>query len=368
MDDFAYLLIIALVLLTVLIGISYYMSIPSTVKIDVANFSLGRIGYIGEHVAKTQSFEPFVVGEKQEDVLKYLPQVEVYSNLLGSKKKSYTINIPDYYLPYVKGVKIVFNVHDTNKYGNLIISWNGKNDFFYNIADKRSYTVFIEPQYVKGTNSLEISCDGPGWRFWASSVYILRDVKVILEYGPAKILPFTLTDEEYRTFTKGVLSFRNYGTGVLNIEVNGQPVFRGDPGEEKEIEFDFLKSPINLGSNIITLVAENGTFELERVKIDIYTSVETVSKTRTFELTDEHYAVLKEGYRGVIEYDVNETEKQGLLVIKLNGNSLESPGTRKGPNQVYFTWNEAVVGQNKIEFSGTGNWYIGEVRIFLEKV
>ncbi len=366
-EEFVYVLAAAIIVLLVLGLIFAWVPIPSAESIKIAEFSgIGTIGYIPSEPSRTEALGSFVVGQTQTETLKSVPQVYVSAGLFGSGYESYDIEIPDYMLDAAENVKIGFKVYNTNQYGNLVIRWNGL-EVFNEKAGLTDYSVTISSDYLEEDNTLEIFCTGPGFAFWASTVYLLHDFEAELEYGPATMIPFQLTQAELGSLNRIGLSFIGTADCLLSIDVNGNGIYTSKPSGVEEAEFSTSTVPLNTGNNIISFSTVTGTANLQNVMLDIYLATNLVTRTRDFNLTDIQYMYLQQDtMQGKIEYSIDEVGAQGSLEVRLNGHVLNTPIPEEGENMVYFDSSEAQEGDNTLSFTGTGQFEIGDVTVWLE--
>jgi hypothetical protein len=365
-DNFVYVLIAAIIVLVVVLA--FFSSIPPGgigLVTSIENFTLGGVGFTGENMIM-QAYGSFSVGDVNTDTLKKTPQIQVSSSYFGSQNGNMQINLLDAYVPVSRQAIITYRVHDAAAYGNLIIKWNGL-ELYNEKASKGVYNLHVPHENIQETNNLEIYCDGPGIFFWASTVYILRDFQVDLDYGSVKLLPFTLSSKDAETFKNGAFEFSSSGTGKLFVKVNGQAVFSGTPGTSESVKFDLFNAGIIPGNNMIALSTQGGTFSLNNVVLKIFVSTDNLVKERTFTLSKQNFDLFLQGYRGRVDFDIQKITKQGSMSIRLNDKELNVPALQTGTNTVLFTDQEAKEGSNTLRFSGTGGWDVGEVRIMMER-
>ncbi len=374
-DDFLIVLTIAIILIVVFalfsLLVPYQPAPPPGVNetIVVSQFKIGTVGFAADFQAKSASLGSFNVGEVQTEGLKSVPQITVSAGLLGGESQAFDINVDDVYLETIRGVKISFDVYETNQYGDLVVTWNGK-EFYRGKAAPREYTIDISPDYVKNSNELKIYCDGPGLMFWASTVYTIRNFDVGLEYGPDKFFSFKLLSSEISAFNRGEINFIGTGsTGRMEIKVNGVNVYDGLPSGVVNARFNFSTVPLNIGDNIVTFKGIGGVFNLQNANIKIYLSKNEIVRSREFNISGSEYEWLNEGrYRGRISFDVLSILRGGSLDIKLNGKPLNVPQVRAGENRAYFSVSDVNAGRNELVFSGTGYFDIDNVEIELERI
>jgi hypothetical protein len=368
-DDFAYVLVAAVIIIAVLLAI-FALIPPGGIGLvtEIENFTLGGVGFTGESM-QSLPYGNFRVGDVNTETLKSIPQIQVSSSYFGGVTEKQEVRVLNAYVPLAREATMTFRVHDsTPTYGNLIIKWNGK-ELYKDGASKGVYTLHIDRQSIYEVNNLEISADGPGLFFWASTVYILRDFSVKLDYGTMKLLPFVLGSTELESFKNGALEFTSpaSGTTKLTVKVNGAQVFSAVPAASESVKFDLYNSGITPGNNMITMSVQGDPIALQNVLLKIFLSTDNLVKERAINIPSDKYDLFSQGYRGVLEFNVDRITRQGSMSIKLNDKDLNIATVKPGINTVFFSATEAKEGQNTLVFSGTGGWEIGQVRIFMER-
>ena len=369
-EDYVFLLliVIAIVFMVAIYAMGSISPVPTQVgeMTVIEEFNLGTIGFVSEVPAKTFTLGSLTVGETQEENLKSAPRVDITASWFGSEGKRYFIDVPDWYFDTMEKVTLTFSVDSTNMYSDLYVVWNGK-VFYQDTAHPRTYKIDIDPQYVEEQNTLDIYTGAPGLMFWANSVYQLRDLSVDLVYGPAKLYSFELYADEVQSFRKGTLDFYGTGGGEMTVEVNNVEIYSAVPSGTESVEFTFSDVPLAMGDNILTLTSK-GTTQLFDATFRIFLLVNEMSRQREFILDPADYASLEQGtVRGRVDYQVDTINREGTVRITLNGNSLSVPAPVAGSNTVYFSGDEAMAEENRIEFSSTGSYEISNVEIGLER-
>jgi len=365
-DDFLVLLAIAFVILIVLYLLTPFFGpvVTEPEEISVANFTLGGVGYSADTAVREESLGTLVVGETQDENMKYLPTATISAGTFGSSSEELSMSVPDWLKDTMRGVRISFTVKNAAQYGRLMIKWNGK-EFFSEKASINDHTVFIDKQYVVANNNLEIYAEGPGAFFWAATTYELRDVSVDLEYGPSKLASFNLQQSDLESWSKGIISFFATGTGTLAVKVNGVKIYENQPLGYDEIGFEFGDVPLNVGRNIISFSDDTGVMNLQNTKLDIYLLSNELVRSRSFELSKEYYDMLVDGTRtGLIRYYVHSINTDGILKIE-GTEPIVSERPKLGWNTVEFRGSPVTEGTNTLRFSGSGNWQITDVQVVL---
>jgi len=303
----------------------------------------------------------FFVAAAQAENLKKATQLDICAGLWCSRQQEFSVSVPSYYMDTIKDVKIVYAVYDTNQYGDIVFKWNGK-EFSRSRAASRDYTIVIDKQYVMDSNTLQIYAEGPGLMFWASTIYTLRDFRADVEYGPAHINTFTLSQSELSAWNSGDLSFYGSGnTGQLRVRSNGYVIYQGMPAGQVSIPLNYSTAAPKIGENLVVFDAlGGGVFSLNNVRLKLYLLTNQVVKAKTFQLSASDYGKLG---HGTISFTINSVQRDGDMTMKLNGKYLNVPKPAAGSNIVYFTKGEAAQGSNTLEVTGSGYWDIGDMTI-----
>jgi hypothetical protein len=336
----------------------------------LTSFELGKVGLTENEVSRTARFGSFTLGQTQEEVLKEMPSLRISQGYFGSDPKEFEIDVEENILSNLKDIKVSFGIDESNLYGNLIVEWNDK-VFFSELANLRSYDVYITPDEVKETNFLKISAANPGLYFWAATYYNLGSFRVIGEYGPEKLMSFKVYSGELESWSKGTLKF--YTTrgqaGEIIVKLNGNEIYRDSDPEHyvvEEFEFSDIGNFIRAGDNILSFKSES-EYSIDDVEFEISTSSGRVIKETDFNVTSSDIGMLNSGKKGYVTFDVDSIEREGVLDIKLNNNRLNLQTVRTGENSIEFDKDDVEEGANSISFSGTGTWDISEVEVKIQK-
>jgi hypothetical protein len=366
-EDFVWVLAIALILLVVVGVFSYFVPYGGIhTNITVGSVSPGEVGYVSDFVARDMQLNTFTVGEDQIEPLRSYPQLELERSWFGGNSEEEEIRINSNYLASARGVMITFDLTQTNSYGNLVIKWNGREIINQQLSE-RQHNIFIEAEHVKAGNTLEVYTTGPGMMFWASSIYVLKNFNVNLDYGPQRIIPFQITPDEMERFMKAELSAYASGTGRLDIKINGVMVYSEYPRGMITREFTLFDAPMRSGQNILALGDDTGTYTLRDAVFRIYVTGERSSPSSTFEMSEENYNLIDRNIlRGRISYRIAGMARPGAVEIRINGREIPTQAPIVGWNSASFTSDDVGPGINTITFSGTGSFDIPEAIISLE--
>jgi hypothetical protein len=373
-EEFIWVLAIALVLVAAFVAITalfpYNPAAPvanntaaENASGAIASFSqVGFVGYSSSYAGQNIDYGYFTVGQSQSLNMGRAIELDMCAGLWCNRQHEMQADVPAYYMDTMRNVKIGFAIYDTNQYGDLVVRWNGK-EFYRGRASARDYTIYIDKQYVKESNTLQIYAEGPGLMFWASTIYSIRDFSADLEYGPSTIKAFTLSQAELNAWNSGDLSFftQVHTSGQLRVRMNGNVVYQGPAGGTQSIALNYSNAGPRVGENILTFEGmNNGVFTLTNVQLRLYIMTNQITKTKTFALKASDYSRLATGN---ITFYVNSVQREGSMTMKLNGKYLSVPRPAAGENIVFFTKTEAAQGTNTLEISGDGYWDLGDMKV-----
>lgn len=164
--------------------------------------------------------------------------------------------VTDEELPILQFGRVKMVVDDTNGYGPIIVTQNGR-EIFKEAVGPGLLVAPLNLTEIRNTNTIRISADYPGPFFWTENIYDLRDVLVDITYKGSvpKSFNFTLEPEEYKRFDHVQVSFRVKDSSAklppLKIALNGKTIFFGTPPTttfNKDFSRDTFGSVIDMGA------------------------------------------------------------------------------------------------------------------------
>lgn len=205
------------------------------------------------------------------ETIKTVRNIEIRKSMYEDKRNSFSASI-EKNLDLITEGSIVLNILYTNQEGNLIVNFNNGEVFNKKVVPGE-VVIPINKGSIKSYNVIEISSSGPGWKFWASSVYKIDKVDFTISlFGElGKEMSFDVYSDEIENFKEGWLEFdvESYeGNGKLTVKINGYPIL-----EERRRGF-FRKSIDRVllvwKKNSITFSTEPGTtYEVRGAKITL---------------------------------------------------------------------------------------------------
>lgn len=135
-------------------------------------------------------------------------------------------------VPIVSGARVRFIVEETNNYGPIIVTQNGREVFRQSVGPGE-VVVPLNVSDIRKSNTIRITADAPGAYFWAENIYSIRDVSLdaALQGSIPKVFNFALVPEEYKKFDHVQMTYSVRGATAnlppLRISINGQDAFFG---------------------------------------------------------------------------------------------------------------------------------------------
>lgn len=264
-----------------------------------------------------------------------------------------------------------FSVAQARPYGDLIVTLNGEEERTLQPEAGRTHEVTFS-NVTEGTNNILMEVEGPGYRFWSSTMYDLRDFEVTVDDMAVRrnTKTFRVYEYEWDGFDTGEIRFdideavREY---PLVIEINGNQVYEASPIDRALTEntsFTRDGTGLSLGENTISFYSQPGAeYQLTGTELDIqfFGSPAQRTVTEEFQLPEDAYRRLDEEL-GKISFDVNRIGLDREVMVELNDREYTvDPST--GTNDLMFTRDDVSQGTNELSFTTDGNYEISEVRI-----
>lgn len=257
-----------------------------------------------------------------------------------------------------------FNVSSTNLYGNLRIFSNG--EMVFNSKAMPSSHVNVELKNLRnGLNRIVISSQSSGLKFWAPTIYDLRDIRVrVNDFSKKKFSKiFRVRDYEREGFDRGEIIFfvnKAIREKPLVIKINNVTVYEDKPIRRPSpytVIFSAKETGIVTGENVVEIsTGENGMYEIENalMKIFYFARPNKTTLFREFFITSSDYKKLRnDEFQGKIEFDATIYLRGDFRII-LNNQTYDL-FLRNGINRIFFNAKDVHQGKNilKIETTST---------------
>ena len=272
---------------------------------------------------------------------------------------------------------LLFTVANSNLYGHLVVEMNDE-VVYSNWTVNGTYEV--ENSDIKnGTNEIELKAKSSGSKFWAPTIYELKDVKLEVEkyQFKSKTMPFVVPKEIFDKWVQGTFTMaipRYSAEGDLVVKVNGNIVYNGTPiGRVLAIPFSKFSSGIVVGENLVDFSAEGkGYYDLQQVSLDIeYAGGKAAATIKSFIIPEPHYAALASGaYIPKLRFTFREIS-QSPLTVTFNDKDYTFPNLglqfSNGTAELNVTFNDLFKDFNIIKFKTNGVYEIFKVQFVAEK-
>ncbi len=378
--DVTFLIVIAVGLLIFVVGgllADRFHQGAITPKDLLLSSNFGKLGNT-QSTFTDISLGDFSVGVTRAN--KTLRETEYYTikNGIFSKKEyevDFNANDPEYAF-------LSFNILDTNLYGRLIIELNGKIEL--NTKVMASAPVKLNLKDVQpGKNKLIIKAQSSGIRFWAPTIYELKNIKLILnDYGIHKFKKiFTIHNYELQGFDRAELSFfvtKAEREEPLTIKVNGHTIYNQKPYIRPvpyTAVFYLNETNLKLGENVLEVATTaKSLYNIENALLKIFyfgVPNQTIVKRTFFVSSAQYKKISKQKYQGLIQFD-NKVYLRGNLEITLknetNNHTFDVFPT-SGLNRIFFDKEEISRGENEVVIATDGSMEINnfEIRIVEKK-
>lgn len=266
-------------------------------------------------------------------------------------------------------------VDDTNLYGSLVISLNGKILYSQFIRPGESFSVDLNRSFFQPRNSFIATAESSGWRLWAPTVYQIKNLELKSDFtgDVSQSFDFHVKEEEMPVkLARIILKFDEINQGRLYVSVNNEQVFNGTPSLDQWIEIDNA-TIINEGKNTVGLVSERGKeFTVREARIIIFWNREARDNLEmTLDLTKTQRNQLPGEIRFKIQKIFGTPTSLVATVEKPDGekHSLVVQGVLEKDKIIKVELPEEYtgVGRNKIIFSvtGSGGYTISDFHVSL---
>ncbi|GEM_PF-5059945 len=249
---------------------------------------------------------------------------------------------------------VSFKVVKSNQLEPLVMQINGRT-VVSRIYEPGEYTIRVDNSMLSGDMLVSMNAVSSGWQIWAPNLYELHDMRLDVEGYQEKASNFIFVlGNESRTFTFGKvdLAFLK-NVGRLNATLNFNRIYSAPPSNA--ISFQFLKSDIREGDNVLSLAADKDSEFKGTVAVTIYYLKERTFEARTpLNLTQTEYDIMN---RTLIRFNAVNVARSGGLAIKIenrNGVTFREFAKLDGNSRFEFVVNKGgmVPGLNVLTISG----------------
>ena len=381
MDEFAFVLFAGLIFIVIMLVTWGTTPLPEENVTEEENITFPtKLSLVGVYEQDTP--HQFWIGEFKvsygvgKETLFTRKNMVVKKGLFHDKSVRFVVDIDESKLEsFVTSAFLILDIESTNMVGDLLVIVNGqKVKVIKPIMGKVS--VPIRKGVLSTSNVIEIRGTSPGWKFWATNIYEINEIKFgVNVYGvEQKTYGFDVSGEEIDNFKLARLEFELHDynpAGDLIITLNGNVIYKGVPSKFFTKDFSLRDLGLVEGKNTISFSVERDAYyEIDDAVFTIIHSRKGYKTlTKAFSITSSEYKALKRGRLGSIKFKINKIETPGTLEIRIedaehNIHRILLQQITVGRNEATFDYASVKEGTNKVHFSSMdGTFYISDVRI-----
>ncbi len=210
------------------------------------------------------------------DVVGEQDSIRVSKGYFSSSPISFTATVPDNELGILTDGFIQIFVETSNTDGNLFVDFNGQR-VYSNTISTGEIDIPINASTIHKYNSVVLSADNPGIKFWEETNYNIKFAKFGVDFNGinSKTLTFSLSSTDLNNFNFGSLSFqvKSYNPnslGPMLVQINGVTFFNDVPTLTYFSRSFGNEIPLYNGNNTISFsVSSAASYQLANVVLTI---------------------------------------------------------------------------------------------------
>lgn len=210
------------------------------------------------------------------DVVGEQDNIQISKGYFSSSTSSFTATVPDNEMGILTDGFMKIFVETSNSDGRLFIDFNGQR-VYSNTISTGEIDIPINVSAIHKYNSIVLSADNPGVKFWESTFYKIKFVKFGVDFSGinSKQLVFSLSSTDLNNYQFGSLSFqvKNYNPNALGpmlIQINGATFFNDVPTLTYFSRSFGNEIPLFNGNNTISFsVSSAASYQLANVVLTI---------------------------------------------------------------------------------------------------
>ncbi|MDY6770591.1 MAG: hypothetical protein SV186_01390 [Candidatus Nanohaloarchaea archaeon] len=268
---------------------------------------------------------------------------------------------------------LTFTVAGARPIGDLVVKLNGETVRTLKPDAGERRTIKLT-NISKGTNTVLLTAKGPGYQFWTSTRYEMRDVTFTLKDDAVRknLDTFRLYNYEVEGFDTGTVRFfvneDVRATAPLKVDINGETIWTGTPIKRNlpyTVSFASATTGLHPGENTISFYSQPGAqYTLSNVQMDVQylatTNTQTVQKTFNIPLVKYQLFGKQDGK---IAFDIERIGVRAPITIKLPHKTFTVTPDTGGTKTLTFSKSAVNQGQNTVTITTSGNYEIGNFTI-----
>lgn len=198
-----------------------------------------------------------VLYAKGSETIMSKENIQVTKGAFSESKSAFSVPLPAEKLAITTSAHLELFVVDTNKRGNLIVEFNGR-ELYNERADVGRILIPLDKSLLNTTNIVSIRTTGPSaFQFWSKASYTIEKADFVIDYRDIseREKTFELSQNEIQSFNhfqfQGRVKEYSAPLEELIIKINNQIVYVAQPplvAFNQTIDRDILGNRLVLGS------------------------------------------------------------------------------------------------------------------------
>ncbi len=324
----------------------------------------GDIGEIEEDNVRHIFDSANLFGNSDPDSRTLSNSMEIKSGLFGSQDQSLEFRMDE--LENVDEATLSFAILESR--GNLILTLNGKQIFNQEISADIVKEVELPVEYLEEENNLKLKVNPPGFAFWMTNKYSLKDINLNENYEKSQtsdILEFSISSSERNSIQDSDLDFYIFCRGepgianIMKVYLNDNLLFSElVPCINEEHSVDIDEGYFETGVNELEFTVSGGNYLVSDIVIDNEVSGDVYS-SYTFYIPEEIYDGDDQFY---LFLDMYGDDKLADIIINDYIIDMDTSNTFKE----YDISDKVKEGNNYIEIKPLTEFRIDEIRVYYE--
>lgn len=258
-DEFVFILMAGLVLISVIIVFQYSQNQTENAANQTTVQGNLKIFNFGDFKIEYQIGTETLLSKDNLDVKK---------GIFSEKFYGFVFEITSDKLAKIQTVNLIIEITSTNKLGRLVILINDK-EVYNDFADVGRLNLEIDKGLLRENNKIFIKVERATWKFWQDAFYLVSFKLNINYFGQSsKDFIFTFDENDLKKFDKVFVQFRvnedeSTRYGNLIVYLNKGEIYKSVPPLLVNLTIDF-PGKFKMGKNVLEFRTEpNSVYKIE---------------------------------------------------------------------------------------------------------
>ncbi|MFC1741935.1 hypothetical protein ACFL3V_05345 [Nanoarchaeota archaeon] len=212
--------------------------------------------------------------------------------------------------------------------GAFMVSANGNQVFNAELTGENPAPISIDKKYlVNGDNTLTLSTEKPGWKFWRVNKHNLMNLQVTGDVRDVTLQKsrniFIVSATEKSNVKRAILRFtpecRTGSVGKLNVMINSHSIYYAVPDCGGRPAIEFTPDVLREGENTIVFDSEKGNYIIDLIRITSELK-DIVQPTYYFEIKSDMIQDVRDGRHNLLlKLTFAEGKEQKAGTLNING-------------------------------------------------